>query len=652
MDRSQLLRMSRGQLDELFKQSPPGNIPEGEGAGTPIVFAGSWLAKFCAWLTRLFFWQGKIFDAQTRSLRNRITAFSLKSIKADVYEAPSWLDERQAIVLDYSKTSLVARKIRDEIREVAPGLYLGKVWWGRKPLIHFIINFRHESVGRVWRRIIAAACLVALGFGLWLAVRLRTDQAVAYDDIIEHFKYGSTGGERGLGIPYSVLKLLPEVFFKYLPDKKPGQGYASFGFIYEKNQNGKPRDLPIGFSKRNYRGVDRVFVNCAACHVGSVRDTPQSEPRIVLGMPSNTVDLEGFTRFLIASVRDERFTAQDLSREIARAGTEDWFNRLAFRLIGINLTREGLLTLGYRFRFLELEPDCGPGRFDTFNPPKALFNFPFEDAPPEERIGLCDFPSIWNQGKRKQANMHLHWDGNNVSVEERNRSAAFGTGATPPTLERENVRRIENWLLDAKPLKYPYTIDEALAAKGEPLYAQYCADCHGRSGDDFRPLSAKCSNPDLYSKCVGKITPIGDIKTDRRRLDNYTFDLCVNQNLLYAGYGDERFSHFRKTFGYANQPLDGIWLRAPYLHNGSAPALRDLLEPAEQRPKEFYRGYDVYDPQRVGFVSNVAEENGRKFFRYDTRLPGNGNYGHEGPEYGTHLSPKEKDAIVEYLKRF
>ena len=27
-------------------------------------------------------------------------------------------------------------------------------------------------------------------------------------------------------------------------------------------------------------------------------------------------------------------------------------------------------------------------------------------------------------------------------------------------------------------------------------------------------------------------------------------------------------------------PLDGLWLRAPYLHNGSVPTLRDLLEPS------------------------------------------------------------------------
>ncbi len=82
------------------------------------------------------------------------------------------------------------------------------------------------------------------------------------------------------------------------------------------------------------------------------------------------------------------------------------------------------------------------------------------------------------------------------------------------------------------------------------------------------------------------------------------------------------------------------------------PTLRDLLEPAALRPKMFYRGCDVYEPRRVGFVWNVAEQKGRKFLTIDTRLPGNGNFGHEGREYGTNLSPVEKDALVEYLKTF
>ena len=82
------------------------------------------------------------------------------------------------------------------------------------------------------------------------------------------------------------------------------------------------------------------------------------------------------------------------------------------------------------------------------------------------------------------------------------------------------------------------------------------------------------------------------------------------------------------------------------------PTLRDLLEPSAGRPAKFYRGYDVYDQKKVGFVSDVAEEQGRKYFLYDTAEAGNSNQGHEGQRYGTELSNAQKEALVEYLKTF
>ena len=98
--------------------------------------------------------------------------------------------------------------------------------------------------------------------------------------------------------------------------------------------------------------------------------------------------------------------------------------------------------------------------------------------------------------------------------------------------------------------------------------------------------------------------------------------------------------------GYIVAFLDGIWLRAPYLHNGSVPTLHDLLEPAAQRPKPFYRGYDVYDPMNGGFVS-AGPEAERVGTRYEVERKGNGNKGHE---FGVALPAAEKEALVEYLK--
>ena len=117
----------------------------------------------------------------------------------------------------------------------------------------------------------------------------------------------------------------------------------------------------------------------------------------------------------------------------------------------------------------------------------------------------------------------------------------------------------------------------------------------------------------------------------------------------YNEYGASRvwdFSSFRTTEGYVAVSLDGLWLRGPYLHNGSVPTLADLLEPSDARPKQFWRGYDVIDPVKVGFVSEGAEAQ-QVGTRYDTSLPGNGNGGHL---YGTTLSPEIKRALLEYLK--
>jgi cytochrome c5 len=485
----------------------------------------------------------------------------------------------------------------------------------------------------------AIVLVLALVAGAWLVGRFGADTAVAYKDDLEHFNYGSLGSEHEFGVPYWIWRALPELF----QDKLPGNrnGWQSVGFVFEKG-----KDLPVGMSQRRYLGFDVVWLNCAFCHAGTVRETPKSEPKVYSAMPANTFDFRAFMRFLFATGEDRRFTPQDILRQIKiirqREGLDDLplIDRLVLRFYGIYYMRERVLALRDRLGFIAEQPEWGPGRVDTFNPLKAYFNFPPEQLSKEERIGTTDFPSIWNQGQRETLKMNLHWDGNNVSLEERNRSAAMGTGITPPTGDRQSLKRVADWLRNLPAPPYPFAVDKNLAAQGAPIYKQYCSSCHGADGKDFR------------GEQVGKVVPIADIGTDRRRLDSYTYDVAVNQNLIFAGYEVERFSHFRKTFGYANSPLDGVWLRAPYLHNGSVPSLRDLLEPSAKRPKTFYRGYDVYDQKKAGFVSDLGEESGRKYFLYNTEEAGNSNRGHEGKRYGTELTPAEKNALVEYLKTF
>ena len=140
-DVQSLLTMSQAELDTLFSSVPAGPIPDGEAEGTAIVAPGTPYSPNIAKFISNFAWQGKVFDRKAGVLRNRILPFGLNAIIAKVYKAESWLDAKECIVLDYSDTSLVAQWIRDEIREISPGIYLGKVYWADKRLIDFALEF-------------------------------------------------------------------------------------------------------------------------------------------------------------------------------------------------------------------------------------------------------------------------------------------------------------------------------------------------------------------------------------------------------------------------------------------------------------------------------------------------------------------------------
>ena len=136
-----LLRLSPEELDELFRSSDAGPIPAGEAHGTVLVRPGTDLAEPAAKLLHLIAWKGKVFDPDKGELLNEVGPFGWKSVRAKVYKDESWLDGKQSIVLDYSGTSLVAHWIRDEIRLVGPGKYLGIVYWEHTKILDFALEF-------------------------------------------------------------------------------------------------------------------------------------------------------------------------------------------------------------------------------------------------------------------------------------------------------------------------------------------------------------------------------------------------------------------------------------------------------------------------------------------------------------------------------
>ena len=501
-----------------------------------------------------------------------------------------------------------------------------------------------ESQGQA--RAFAEGCLIAVLIASALLLLLNTfapNRPVDYRSDRDHFSYGSIGSDVSGGLPLKVVQVLPAMFPEYLPEGEGPADYTRFGFIQEPGAR-----MPIGFSIRR-QIIDLTAINCAACHTGSVRETPQTTPIIISAMPANTVDLFAFFKFLFDCAADNRFNADNILAAMDRAGLREPFDRLIYR-VAVPRMKEGLVARAKELAvFVEPGyPKFGKGRvntFDSFKYDQFAYYYKEHNQPisPEEIYGTVDFPSIWNQNPRE--GLRLHWDGNTTSLRERNFSAAIGAGATPPTIDVDRVFRIEAWLKTLPPPAYPFSINGELAKQGAGVYARMCFGCHDFKGGQ-----------------IGQVIPLEQIKTDRHRVDSYTQFLLEAQKDYTKGYF-WAFTHFTKTYGYATQPLDGIWARAPYLHNGSVPSMWDLLTPAEQRPQVFTRGSDVYDQQNMGFVHEVlrgsaeagySRLDGTPYtgveFVYDTRLVGNGGQGHSGPVYGTELSDGEKRALIEYFK--
>jgi len=421
---------------------------------------------------------------------------------------------------------------------------------------------------------------------------------------LEHFKYGSIGAEVN-GFPYSVWRVLPRMFAAELPT-----GWRTFGFIIEDG-----RELPVGLSVRKF-GIERVGFNCATCHTSTV----DGASAVLIGAPANKLHLQGYVDFLARVGRDPRFnTDAVLAAMRSDPGQSiDFLDATVHRLYIIPKLKKELRNLEESSAWAARRPPHGPGRTDAGNPWRRRFGL---DPLQDDLTGAVDFPPLWNQALRTAA--WLHWDGNNSSLTERNLSAALAGGASVDSLDHESIERVAAWSMTAPPPKFPGAVDPAAVARGGSIYRQQkCGECHDPGGPRY-----------------GQSTPLAEIGTDHDRYELFSQQLLNAFGTVGAGR-PWQFRHYRKSDGYANVALDGIWARAPYLHNGSVPTLYALLLPASQRPTAFGRGCDRFDKDLVGFVCDTG-------FPFDTTLKGNGNGGHA---YGTDVSENQRRDLVEFLK--
>jgi hypothetical protein len=523
--------------------------------------------------------------------------------------------------------------------------------------------------------------IVVLAAGLY-ASSVLYGQPEDFADIEDQFKYGSIGSDHFLarGIPYWIWKVLPEKFppqdilpagYKPTTDKK---SYEAFGLLMEENHKvrligqvkDKDIDRPIGFSKRKVFGMDFIGINCAFCHVSTIRYAStnrtdgQNGPQIMLGMPANTVDIELFFLFLFAAAEDKDFYDKvtngvtsaiwKLEPDPDMGRVKRFAYRVGYRFLLVPVYRFALIPLTQMyvqrlkedFYFIDPQksqalPRFGPGRVDAWSPAKTTL------VPKKQKVkypgGIIDHMSIWNQKARE--GMRFHWDGNTDVLLERNIVAGLVVnGPAIECLDVERLTKITDWIKTRPAPRFddfrPNTEAEGYSSKmdkvenGGRIFQRWCASCHAPGGDR-----------------VGRVEPLDTVylDTDPGRMNVFTAELADALNKI--GTDKWQLRHFEVQKGYVNTLLDGIWLRAPYLHNGSVPTLADLLKKPETRPKKFYRGNDMYDWDKVGFKYDVAEAHGNKFFEYDTSKEGNRNTGHL---YGTDLSNDDKEALLEFLK--
>jgi mono/diheme cytochrome c family protein len=263
------------------------------------------------------------------------------------------------------------------------------------------------------------------------------------------------------------------------------------------------------------------------------------------------------------------------------------------------------------------------------------------------RDDLCEDPPAWWLFKKKRTIYHT---GGGDARSVRSLMQFMLSPLNPPSaFEREEATfaDIQAYLKTIEPPKYPLPIDAELARKGEQLFLQNCAKCHGTYGKDW-----------TYPN---KVVPLAEIGTDPTRYHGLSekFGRYYNRSWFaqekQGWLADEYPGKFQP--GYQAPPLDGIWATAPYFHNGSVPTVYHVLN-SKARPKIFTRSYrtgeEDYDPVKLGWKVQVLERGPdpsvpplERRRVYDTTRPGRGNGGHP---FGDKLSEPERMAVIEYLK--
>jgi hypothetical protein len=199
-------------------------------------------------------------------------------------------------------------------------------------------------------------------------------------------------------------------------------------------------------------------------------------------------------------------------------------------------------------------------------------------------------------------------------------------------------------------------IDLASAKRGETVFKQRCARCHGNY-DKVWSLDLSKELPLADQLRTWRVryheqTPVVDVGTDSKRREGIASLERLNQLAISKKIGVV----IEKQDGYVPPPLVGVWARWPYFHNNSIPSLCALLTRHEMRPQT-YAAVEANDPQR-DFDSECngypRHPTGTVRSTYDASRTGMRNIGHDegiflknGKEL---LSREDKEDLIHFLQ--
>jgi mono/diheme cytochrome c family protein len=474
------------------------------------------------------------------------------------------------------------------------------------------------QINRIKANLCAGTAFLMLFVGTCLAAKAESSA----EDGNQLFHSRALGSPYTTGIPYALWLSMMERYPQEL-----GADWNEFrdkyGLLADPS---RPRGLPVGFVlyDTKFTATRFLMTNCSLCHTGEING------QVITGLGSRTIRIHAFNNAIMQIAKRADFNPKEM---LPLAASAAHLNNVPWGWRSRYVTRKAIKQLK-SLSASYVEMDAGPGRSGVLEFTKAILKQPVH--PP---YGFIRIHPLWTYKKRESFGvdgvMKGDLGGALASVEFNKGMPAKYIVSHP-----NQWASLYKYVKTIEPPKFPAAIDSSLAKRGEQVSQTACARCHGT----YSP------GTETYKEKVISLSHIG---TDPDRIRSITPELLTTTNKSIFG----KYVQLANTGGYVAPPLDGIWCRGPYLHNGSVPTLADLLLPAAQRPVSFFVGGDTaYDIQRLGvaYTEDITPDGSRRGIRvsakqieFDTRAPGNSSEGHE---FSNKLSEADSKALLEYLK--